>query len=183
MPAFPYDPPMSAPTLTLRAAAAADQPLLSHLGTQTYLDHFGDFYPPDEAQRYLDAHYSAPSVARDLQDPGIAYWIAEADGRAVGFAKALRARAVPIAGGTGTELQKLYFIKGQTGRGYGEALIEHVARQARDDGAACVWLHVMRTNVHAHRFYLRMGFETLGAVSHLRGGEDVGMWAMKRDVG
>ena len=73
-------------------------------------------------------------------------WVAERDGRVVGYAVV-----------TGEWLDDLFLAPGETGHGIGSALLD-VVKAERPDGF-CLW--VFETNVGARRFYGRHGLVEL----------------------
>ena len=88
-------------------------------------------------------------------------WIAELDGRVVGFAGARVFPAIhqqnPIA-----QLTILVVDKGVRGQGIGRQLVELGERWARERGA---WRISLTSALHrddAHKFYERLGYEHTG---------------------
>jgi GNAT superfamily N-acetyltransferase len=77
-------------------------------------------------------------------------WLAEEDGRVVGF---LGIEASRNLGGAAV-LEKLYVEPGEQGRGIGAALLEK-AKELRPDG---IYLWVFQKNDGARRLYERHGF-------------------------
>ncbi len=89
----------------------------------------------------------------------------------------------PVPGGlveTGTELQKLYVRREVTGRGLGARLLERVLDEARSEGAALVWLDVLRSNAGARRMYERHGFQVVAELPFATGRGEIGFWVMAR---
>ena len=80
-------------------------------------------------------------------------WVADADGRVVGF---LGIEASTNLGGVAV-LEKLYVEPGDQGRGIGAALLEK-AKALRPDG---LYLWVFQKNDGARRLYERHGFQLL----------------------
>lgn len=56
-------------------------------------------------------------------------------------------------------LEKLYFIKGWTGKGVGKKIIEIAARRADELSRECVWLMAMDTSEKPIAAYRKSGFE------------------------
>ena len=59
-------------------------------------------------------------------------------------------------------LEHLYIDAAHRTRGLGRALIDDVAREARERRARCLWLATQNTNYGAIQFYQRLGFQCCG---------------------
>ena len=93
----------------------------------------------------------------------------------------LTTRDVPLdPAARGLELQKIYFRRGDTGRGHGAALVGHVVGIARAAREPCVWLDVLESNAAAARFYARMGFVDAGGFAFATDRGETTMRVMRR---
>ena len=94
---------------------------------------------------------------------GIAYIVAEYDGKVVGFVDLkLRERNAHISG--------IAVHPEYEGRGIGTMLINSAVDFARKNGKAALMLTVKESNAKAVRFYSRLGFSLKGAKSGRSGG-------------
>ena len=59
-------------------------------------------------------------------------------------------------------LRHLLIDAAYRGQGLGRALIDDVAREARERGARCLWLETQNINYPAIQFYQRLGFQCCG---------------------
>jgi GNAT superfamily N-acetyltransferase len=125
--------------LTVRHAVTTDLGVVAELGVRTYFDHYRDLWAPAELEVFLEASFGRAALERDLADPDVSYLLAD-DGQAlVGYAKTIANRAPPVPPHErGMELQKIYFRREATGRGYGAVVLEHVIARARAGPAAAV---------------------------------------------
>ena len=150
-------------TATIRRATAADAALLSELGTATFVETFGHLYAPADLQAFLAESHAADAYARALADPDCALWIAEADGRAIGYAQVGRCGLphADVQPGDG-ELKRLYLRRDAQGGGTGGALMDAAMAWLERDGPRQLWLSVWSENLGAQRFYARHGFGFAG---------------------
>jgi diamine N-acetyltransferase len=74
--------------IAIRRAAASDAAALAAIGRETFAETFGYLYPPQDLAGFLDAAHSPEHYAKSAANPEFALWIAEAGGRAVGYAEA-----------------------------------------------------------------------------------------------
>jgi GNAT superfamily N-acetyltransferase len=170
--------------LTVREARAADRDRLSRLGEATYRSHFTAIWSPERLEAYIAAEYGPAALERSLSETDRALWlIAELDGAPIGFAKLNWNRPVPIVdAGSGTELQKIYFLAELTGQGHGGAMLAAVIEQVRRRSDRLIWLDVLKSNTGARAFYARHGFRTLGELPFATDVREIGFWVMARDL-
>jgi len=147
--------------ITIKHATVSDIAVLRDIGIETYTEHFSAIWSPAGMQGFLDKDFSPESLQDTLERPAAHCWLLVLDdqARAVGFAKVNWNRAVPGSDETGAELQKIYFLKSQAGKGHGQQLLDHVHQLARTQQQPLVWLEVLKTNDSAQRFYRRYGFQ------------------------
>lgn len=144
----------------IRLATPDDAPVLAGLGETTFVETFGHLYRPEDLQSFLDESHSVEAYAHVLANPAYALWIAERDGRAIGYAQAgpcglPHAEVKPEDG----ELKRLYLLRSEQNGGVGAELFAEALRWLERDGPRTLWLSVWSENFGAQRFYARQGFE------------------------
>ncbi len=156
--------------LSIRRATPADAATLASLGAQTFIEAFGHLYQPGDLQTFLAQSHSEAAYARVLDDPNYALWLAERDGRAIGYAQAgpcglPHPEAKPEHG----ELKRLYVLAGERNGGTGGKLFAEALRWLERDGPRTLWISVWSENHGAQRFYARHGFEFVGEYAFIVG--------------
>lgn len=171
--------------LTIRRADANDVDVLREIGVATYRDHFAHVWSEAGIRRFVEADFSTEAISASLADPDKHVWLlaSDADSRIVGYAKLNWDTRDPIHGQLGAELQKIYFRKSETGKGYGAALRDHVFDLVRQRSGQRVWLDVLKINVGAQRFYEQSGFVRLGEMPFKTDLAEVGMVVMALEQG
>ena len=152
----------------VRPARQDDAPTLAQVHAQTWVEAYSDLLPAQVIRDQVDA---APEQWRHrLEAPdGPSYWLAERDGKVVGFAWA---EAIGPGHPRALELIGLYLIASEYGTGTaGSLLLASV-------GDAPCQLWVARDNARARAFYRRNGFAPDGAerVAQEWGGITVERW-------
>ena len=151
----------------IRRAGPSDGAALSELGLETFRETFIQDhaipYPEADLAEFLPSAYGLAATIGLIADPGHAVWIAEADGRAVGYAVAgpcalPYAEASPEHG----ELKRLYIRRTHRGGGLGGALMAIALDWLERDGPRPLWIGVLSGNLAAQRFYARYGFARFG---------------------
>ncbi|HEY2516724.1 MAG TPA: GNAT family N-acetyltransferase [Polyangiaceae bacterium] len=149
---------------TLRQATLEDAPLLSDLGVRTFREAFvEDFrvpYSASDLAAFLPAAYGVEALRRYLADPAFVHFVAEADGRAVGYALAgpnglPHDEASPADG----ELKRLYVVREAQGLGAGRLLLDAALSWL---GPRRIWIGVWSGNERAQRVYEKRGFVKVG---------------------
>ena len=154
----------------IRRATPEDAPALAELGAVTFIEAFGQLYVPADLQAFLEESHSVAAYAKALANPDYALWVAEWDGRAIGYAQAgpcglPHADATPADG----ELKRLYLLKSAQNGGVGAALFEQALAWLERDGPRTLWISVWSENFGAQRFYGRYGFEFAGEYAFIVG--------------
>jgi diamine N-acetyltransferase len=97
--------------------------------------------------------------------PEARVWVAEIDGVPVGFLTMRLNTPDPISGKTGgAALPKIYMLGSARGAGVGRALLDVAEAEAREGGAAYLWLDSMARAEWAWRAYERWGFVRIGEI-------------------
>lgn len=157
---------------SIRRATVDDAGVLAELGTATFVETFGHLYSPENLQAFLDESHTVEAYAKALADPDYALWIADLDGRAIGYAQAGRC-GLPHAQAQASdgELKRLYVRAGVQGGGTGRALMDAAMAWLLRDGPRPLWLSVWSENHGAQRFYARYGFAFAGEYEFIVGAQ------------
>lgn len=140
-------------TISVRQAVAGDAPAIADVHVAGWRWAYRGLIP--------DAVLDALTVARRaamwrgiLSAPGTAsrVWLAERDGRVVGFAATAPASEAGLAPDTG-KLTAIYLARDAAGAGAGRALLEHATGDLRQRGYRRAVLWVFAANLRARRFY------------------------------
>jgi GNAT superfamily N-acetyltransferase len=131
-----------------RRAQRADAPTLLELVEA--LAHYEHLSPPDNAARNR--------LIADLfgARPRLEAYLAESDGRIVGYALVFETYSSFLALPT-LYLEDLFVLPESRSRGAGAALFRHVVRQAHQRGCGRVEFSVLGWNDLAREFYFRLG--------------------------
>lgn len=129
------------------------------LAREIWLQHYPGIITVRQIEYMLAQRYSPEAIRMQLQ-AGEAWWDKlEVRGELCGFAsceRATQARAM--------KLDKLYVHQLVRGKGYGAALIDHVAQAASRQGMDMLTLQVNKYNHGSVAAYLRAGFVVAKAV-------------------
>jgi|SRR5579872_436004 len=132
--------------MAVRKGALQDLPILKTVFRRSSWSNEGDRALLTEHPEFLELTDTAVQEGRT--------WIAEAEGRVVGF---VTLRETPSA----AEVEDLFVDPGFMRRGVGRVLIETIASVAAERG----WPQIeVDANPHAQEFYARTGFAESGRV-------------------
>lgn len=159
------------PQFSIRRAVVADAAIVADIATRTFVETFGDMYPPEDLAFFLKDSYSVEKQAVILSHPDYAIFLLERDGVVVGHAAAGPC-GLPhpqVAPGDG-ELKRLYVLREAQNGGWGARLFDTVLAWLERDGPRTLWIGVWSENFGAQRFYGRYGFEKAGEYEFVVGG-------------
>ena len=134
-------------------AREADLPLVAALAHRIWHQHYPGIITAGQIDYMLAHGYARDALAKFLYEDGAGLVLARRGTEPAGFAAWYR----PDTPAT-TKLDKLYVLPELHGQGLGRRLIEHVAAQARADGATTLVLNVNKRNASAIAAYRRCGF-------------------------
>lgn len=170
--------------ITIREAKIENLRVLQDIGIETYKEHFSDIWTATGIQNFLSEDFSACELQKSLKSPIHHCWLIAFDeeGQAVGFAKVNWSKPIPMSDQIGAELQKIYFLKSQAGKGYGKQLLQFIHKSAQKRNEGFIWLDVLKTNSNAQRFYESFGFGALGEIPFSTDMAEIGMIVMCCDL-
>jgi len=148
---------------SIRRATVDDAPVVSALAAHTFTETFGDSYPPQDLQQFLQTAYAEERQRVILAHPDYAVWLLECDGEAVGHTAAGPC-GLPhpqVQPGDG-EIKRLYLTRSHQNCGWGSRLLETALQWLEREGPRTLWLGVWSENFGAQRFYARYGFSKVG---------------------
>jgi len=155
-------------TITYRDATPADAPLMADIGARSFAETFGHLYAPENLAAFLVNH-SEENWRGELTDPRYSVRLAFEGETAIGFAK-VGPPSLPFeVKGPTSELRQLYVLKPWHGAGVAPVLMDWVLAEARNRGAAELYLSVFIDNLRAQKFYARFGFEGVGRYDFMVG--------------
>jgi diamine N-acetyltransferase len=106
---------------------------------------------------------ASEQIERELNDENSTFFIAEANGYVVGYAKLREnSRVDCLKNESAVELQRIYILEKAKGRGVGERLMKHCFDAARAKNYKIIWLSVWERNFAAQKFYEKFGFVKIG---------------------
>lgn len=107
---------------------------------------------------FAESH-SRPALERLIGDPERGrVFLAELDGSIIGYCAICFGYSLEF-GGRDAFVDEIFLLEEHRGKGYGEAVLEFVAGEARALGVKALHLEVERNNDRAQRLYDRAGFE------------------------
>lgn len=154
--------------ITLRDARPEDAAAIDALFRQSFVDAFSHLYRPEDLAAFFSG-FSVEGWQREIEDPDIAFQLAEEDGRLAGYAKVASVSLPVEMDRPAAELRQLYLLKDWHGRGIAQSLMQWVFEEARRRTAEELYLSVFIDNHRAKAFYDRYGFEAIGRYDFMVG--------------
>ena len=156
--------------VAIRRATRADAAALAEFGARCFHDSYAAQNNPADMVAHLARTFSEDIQAREIADPASSCWLAEADGRVLGYALIqLGAVHARVAGPAPCEVKRFYVDRAWHGRGIAPALMGAARDAARRAGAGTLWLTAWEHNARALAFYAKMGFVDVGTATFVLG--------------
>ncbi|SDZ05864.1 Ribosomal protein S18 acetylase RimI [Jannaschia faecimaris] len=140
----------------IRLATAADREAICALHLASWQDSYGGELPPAYLRDVLPDAMAKKWATRSFAAPEMTF-VAEEEGRLVGFVCALTDRDPPL-------IDNLHVRPDQRGQGTGGALMSAVKDALAADGFDHAYLTVLESNSRALAFYLARGGRDEGTV-------------------
>ncbi|NLF40100.1 GNAT family N-acetyltransferase [bacterium] len=140
-------------TFNIQPLLIADIPAVIALAGVIWRRHYPGIITHAQIDYMLDMMYAPGVIEDEITAKGIVWLKAVAGGRLIGFAS-----YGPQPDGATMKLHKLYLVHSARGKGYGTALINHIAAAARAAGRTRLLLAVNKRNTASIAVYKRNGF-------------------------
>lgn len=143
---------------TFRRCTPSDADVINAIAHKSWWTTYDSFLSKEQIGFMLNEMY-APTVLYNNIEQGIGFFMVELDQQAVGFTS-----FIPKDGSSNTyRIEKLYLLEDAQGYGLGKALVNEVAKLAKQEGFSILELNVNRYNP-ASNFYTKLGFKIVGEV-------------------
>jgi ribosomal protein S18 acetylase RimI-like enzyme len=169
--------------IPIRRATEADAAALSVLAEATFRAAFSGRNTASNMQMHCEASYAPALQLAEIREASRETWVADADGRLLGYAQMRSDAASPgVAGERPVEIQRFYVDASCHGTGLAHDLMAHVLARAAAAGSTVVWLGVWERNPRALAFYRKWDFEIVGEHTFLLGDDPQRDVIMRRDM-
>jgi diamine N-acetyltransferase len=169
--------------IRVRRAGEDDALALSVLAERTFRDAFADTNSTANMQLHCAGSYGQALQLAEIRDSSRETWVAESDGRLIGFVQLRLDAALPMIADEGpVEIQRFYVDASHHGAGLAHRLMAHSLARAKAAGAAALWLGVWEQNPRALAFYRKWGFVIVGEHTFMLGDDPQRDVIMRRDV-
>jgi diamine N-acetyltransferase len=141
------------PLIKLIAVAASEADAVHEMAERIWPASYRDIISEEQIRYMLDRMYALPLLIELINSPDHRFFWIEAENLRRGFL------AVELqASDDSAQLQKLYVLTEQQGKGYGSAAWQTLEEFLRSEGRSRVTLRVNRLNTKALRSYQKWGF-------------------------
>lgn len=148
---------------SIRQADVSDVQIICALGVTTFYEAYFEQDDSSDLADYVLESFGRAQIEKELNDINSTFYIAELDGRAVGYAKLREnSKADCLKDENAVELHRIYILERVKGKGVGGALMNRCLEAARAKGFPTIWLGVWEKNSAAQKFYEKIGFLKAG---------------------
>ena len=137
---------------------------------ETFVEGFAIPYPPADLATFEAEAYHPAKVAAELADAARRTWVAERDGRLIGYAQVGPCKLPhPDARPADGELYQLYVTRAAQGTGAGRRLLDRAIGYLEVVRPGPLWVGVWAHNHRAKAIYTARGFEFMASYRFLVG--------------
>ncbi len=149
--------------LSIRHADISDTNIICALGVTTFYEAYFELDESRDLANYVLESFGLAQIEAELNDTDSTFFIAESNGKAVGYAK-LRENSTDdcLENENAIELHRIYILERAKGKGVGGELLNRCFETARAKGYETIWLGVWEENSAALKFYEKLGFVKVG---------------------
>ena len=171
-------------SILIRQAKLSDVNLIVELGIQTQEETFLKDNKREVMDSFLAQTFTKEIISNEIRDQNASYFITENNGNAIGYFKLRRNNFVEntLAGENAIELQRIYLLASEKGKGLGKLQIAKSIEIAQKEGYTIMWLGVWEKNLNAIKFYKKMGFEIFSKHSFDFGGDPQNDFMMRKTI-
>lgn len=150
-------------SLSIRQADITDTNIICALGVTTFYEAYFEQDESSDLADYVLESFSQAQIEAELYSTDSTFFIAELNGKAVGYAKLRENSMVDcLENENAVELHRIYILERAKGKGVGGKLLNQCFETARAKGYETIWLGVWERNRAAIRFYEKLGFVKVG---------------------
>ncbi len=144
------------------------------------------YFEQDESSdlaNYVLESFSPAQIEDELYNTDSTFFIAELNGKAIGYAKLRENSTVDcLKNEKAVELHRIYILERVKGKGVGSKLLSRGFKTARAKGYKTLWLGVWEQNSAALKFYGKTGFVKVGELQFPYGKAVGTNYVMKIDL-
>jgi diamine N-acetyltransferase len=149
--------------LSIRQADISDLKFICALGVTTFYEAYYEQDNSGDLADYVLESFSRAQIEAEFNNADSTFFIAELNGKAVGYAKLRENSTVDcLKSANAVELHRIYILERAKGKGVGGKLLNSCFETARAKGYETIWLGVWEQNSAALRFYEKIGFVKVG---------------------
>ncbi|MEM8848320.1 MAG: GNAT family N-acetyltransferase [Bacteroidota bacterium] len=131
------------------------------IGLKSYQQHYLHLWEKQNPTPYVSKSFTNEVLEEELIDDNVENFLVKVEETVIGIVKLIKNKAIEEHDAKSSLLiQKIYFLKEYSGKGYGQQLLSLLEKYARELGKKIIWLDTMQKG-NALNFYLRNGFSIL----------------------
>jgi diamine N-acetyltransferase len=170
--------------ISFKRVGADQAETLLDIAELTFRVGFQHLNDPTDFEVYMAEAFSLQQTQKELGTEGSEFYFAIMSEEIVGYIKLNHGAAqTDIATEPGIELQRIYVIPAQQGKGIGQQLLDYAISIGKAGRFPYLWLGVWEKNEAAIRFYKRHGFVQFDSHTFMLGNDPQTDLLMKLPLG
>lgn len=167
----------------IRVCTKDDIEKLMEIGEKTFRETFEGENTQEDMENYCRENFGYGKIFSEINDKNSRYFVFEEENQVCGYMKVNFFGSQTEDGYENSlELQRIYVLKSQKGKGIGKKFTQAAIDLARKNDLEYVWLGVWESNYKAIEFYKNKGFEKFGEHLFMLGEDEQVDYLMKLEI-
>lgn len=147
--------------MQIKTCTQADIRDLIEISTKSYLEHYTYLWF-DNGTSYIKSNFNAGKISEEMSDPNSIFFLIGDGQKSVGLIKLnIDSKTNNFSADEALELERIYFIREGSGKGFGKKAIEFIKDFAKQQSKKIIWLKAMESST-VIEFYKKQGFTIVG---------------------
>lgn len=156
----------------LKKVGLESENILLKLMNDSYKQAYENMHSQENIESYCKKSFTNKNIREFLSSNIYTCIIAYKENLPLGFFILKDNECIKALKGSALELQQLYILKSEYGKGLGKKLFDNAIEISKEQSIKNLWLYVSNTNERALAFYKKLGLEIIAEGKELVVGTD-----------
>jgi ribosomal protein S18 acetylase RimI-like enzyme len=144
----------------IKKIALQDLDALQKISKETFQESFAAENTAENMAKYVEEGFSAEKLGKEILEQNSAFYVVTVGKELLGYLKINLGNAqTELKEVDGLEIERIYVLRAQQGKGIGNLLFEKAMAIAKENKLRYIWLGVWEKNTGAIEFYKQKGME------------------------
>jgi GNAT superfamily N-acetyltransferase len=167
--------------MQIRKATLVDLPDLRKLAEDTFRIAWQADNHPVEFEHYCEKAFTLAQFEAEMTQENVAFYLVFWENNLAAYLKLnFNKHAETLEKEQCTQIERVYVLPEFQSKGLGAGMLQFAEKEAKNAGAAWIWLSVWKKSPRSVTFYERNGYEIFGVETFWVGDDPQPDWLMKK---